>query len=536
MAILNRPFKIPPSLMRTLKTCWRYCLLLPVCWSFSTAGYGQSIPIVRLGPGPTGRTNAPFDRSFYVWLPVDTTLQMDEIDELNLNRMYKKGSMPPFDTIATWLGSELLDTAFIDSVKIARKKYLQVLINQQLLPNTRFSVVLFIRASHEYLGELNQINQQLHEGDLFDAEPAYNTLRNSITVKNAKEPLPIHWPAFTAYQAFYQKSLATDYDTVNMDDPRIGTHLLAIAQAIDSSGFQLKNLFSCNCEKDFVAHELFADSSRFIIPLFNLLHIQIMLPTMASGQVNFEEFHHHEQLARQDIQKRLANLKLLEDGINNISYFFHLSSFADNVTQHYRSSIFDNTQLAIQYIDALMKALTRVSSDIRKQIAANRSIVSGEISFGGTLPSGQDLTTSSGNYFIADFGLVYAGTIVNNQYASLVRPYLGVNVSFLPIDKSQPLSAIQHKRFLHHLSFVMGLTTTALSRQGTYDLIKNMSVVTGLAFRLSRSFRATAGVLIYRRDNSNPDLAQPVTVGPLVSISLDLEVAKWFGDLKGKLF
>src|ERR1700739_139719 len=138
--------------MRTPNPVWRSLLLsVPgLVWAMTVCG--QTIPVVRIDPFThAAQQNAPFDRTFYLWMPVDTTLEMDEIDQLNLNRMNKKGSKLPFDTIATWTADELERARFVDTVKIPKSKYLQVFINQQLLPNTRFSVVLFIRATHEYL-------------------------------------------------------------------------------------------------------------------------------------------------------------------------------------------------------------------------------------------------------------------------------------------------------------------------------------------------------------------------------------------------
>jgi hypothetical protein len=43
-------------------------------------------------------------------------------------------------------------------------------------------------------------------------------------------------------------------------------------------------------------------------------------------------------------------------------------------------------------------------------------------------------------------------------------------------------------------------------------------------------------VLVYKRNNTNPELPQPVTVGPMIALSLDLDVANWFSELKGKLY
>lgn len=298
----------------------------------------------------------------------------------------------------------------------------------------------------------------------------------------------------------------------------------------------ISDLFKCNCEKDFVARELFADSTKFLIPLQNLLYVPSAGPDFAAGRLDIQEFEPYRQLKITELQKRIDNLGRLKIALTNISYFYHLSSFADNLPSAVKDALYLYVQQALIAIDAKVKVLTAANKNLRNGINADTDLLNVEVAYGGTSPTGEDLRTSSGHYIIPDIGLANAGTFVNHAFGYTVRPYLGVNFSFTAIDKSQPLSAIEHRRLLHHLSAVLGLTTTPLTRQGTSDLIKSMSVVTGIAYRVSRAFRFTGGVLVYQRNNANPVLPQRVTVGPMLALSLDLDVATWFSDLKGKLF
>jgi len=514
-----------------IKRGCRFLLLLAAVFAFTVRAAAQ-IPIIRIDPHSRfAQQNAPFDRSFFLLLPVDTTLEMDDIGQLTLSKVTGRGKNLHFETLRIYLGDQIKKIQFIDTPKVPRFKYLEVLIDEQLLPNTRFSVLLVLKAAHDYLDSLNKINQEIHDGDLAAAEADYDKLRTGQTVKYSSTP--IAWPPFSLYSDYYDKKLAPVYDQVVADDPALVTQVWSIGETMRKYGFKIDQLFTSNCcGKDLAVSKLYTDSTKFLIPLFNLLRLADSTNIyFASGELNIQEFELHELVKPQEIQKRIDNLQRLEVGIRNIAYFFHLSSFASNIVPAMQQAIYNSTQVALKGLDARIKQLSQTAKDIRGGINGMADIASAEASFGGSLPMGQDLKTASGNYFIGDFGLANAGTIVNNQFAYTLRPYIGVNISFVAIDKTQPLNSIQHKRFAHHLSFVMGLTTSALTRQGTYDLIKNMSVVTGIAYRLSRSFRMTGGVLVYERDNPNPELPARPTVGPMLALSLDLEVSKWFGDL-----
>jgi hypothetical protein len=467
-------------------------------------------------------------------VPVDTSLRLDELGELDLYRVTGKGDNIKFPTIKIYTETDLGGSWFVDTPKAGAYKYLMLLIDVQMLPNTRFIAVLDIKPTHEYFDKLNAINLSLYTGDLAEAQKGYSELTTGLTVKYSRTP--IAWPPFENYRKFFVDSLRSLYDQIAVEEPAIGADMKKLRDTLKSAGIRISDLFECNCQKDFVANELFSDSTKFLIPLQNLLNVPEALSYFATGRLDIQEFEPYKVVKAVDLQKRIDNLGRLKTALTNISYFYHLSSFADRIRPSVKDGIYNSVLDALPAIDKRIKELTDFNKKIRKGINSMKGIDSEEPVAGGILPSGEDLQTASGHYIIPDLGLAVAATSVNHKPGATVRPYLGVNISFIAIDKSQPLRAIEHRRLWHHLSFVMGLTTTSLSRQGTSDLIKSMSVVGGFAYRLSRAFRVTGGVLVYNRDNPNPDLPQQVAVGPLLALSLDLDLAKWFGDLKSKLF
>lgn len=479
---------------------------------------------------------APFDRYFYLLLPVDSTVQIDEIAQLNLYQIRGKRKSPDQKTtlVKIYLSEELQKSRFVDTPKENGFKYIQIFIDTQFLPHTRFYAVLTLKASYKYLEKFNKINQDIYSEESGEAQKEYQELTTGLLVKYSNTK--IQWPSFETYKKYFQDSIKIYYTEINNQDSTILKNMRLIRDSLDSSGFKITDLFTCNCQRDFVANELFADSTKFLIPLQNLTKIPEALKYFSLGRLNIQEFESYRIVSENDLQKRIDNLVRLKNSLINISYFFHLSSFAEAISQSQKKAIYNSVLEAVRSIDKLKDILTEARINIRKQLNAMNSLGSAELSFGGTSPAGEDIQTASGHFIIADFGLSGAGTFVNNQFGFLARPYIGVNFSFIAIDKNQPLRAIENKIWLHRLSAVLGLTTVQLSRQGTYDLIKNMSVVAGIALRASRAFRFTFGVLVYKRDNANPVLPQIVTVGPMTAISLDLDVAHWLNDLKNKLY
>ena len=519
--------------------------LVILLMGFLPALRAQLIPTVRIDPhSRVAQQTAPFDHVFYLQLPVDSNLQSDELKQLDLFKLVKKKGKTIRTLIKSYDAEGLQKAWFVDSPKEAGFKYLKVYIDTQLLPYTRFSVILTLNPSHFYIDALNKINFEMALGKWALAKKDYQDLSGGLKIKYSNNRAK--WPPFDreegspfgdfSYHQFFLDSLRPFYEDLSAEDTAIVNNLSRLRDTLKSTGFRFSELFNCNCQKDFIANELFADSTKFLIPLHNLLNVPDALPYFATAKLNIQEFEPYRQTKAYDIHGRVDNYGRLKGSLLNISYFFHLSSFADSISPQVKNGIYNAIFDALVAIDARVKELQQDSARIRSVINGEIRLFSAEISYGGTSPTGEDLKTSSGHYVIADLGLANAGTFAYNKFGYVVRPYLGVNFSFVAIDKSQPLDNIENRRLLHRLSFVLGLTTSPLTSQGTYDLINNLSVVGGFAYRINRSLRITFGTLVYKRDAANPLLPPQVTAGPMVALSLDLDVANWFSSLKSKLF
>lgn len=150
--------------------------------------FAQLIPTVRIDPHSRfGQQVAPFDHRFYLLLPVDSNLQKDELDTLILNKLIVRKKKVTDDTAIWKVSLRSPDKIqFVDTPKEAGFKYLKVLMDVQLLPNTRFSITLSTKPSFRFGDDLNSINESLYRGDAGKAEKDYEDIRKNLADKYSK--------------------------------------------------------------------------------------------------------------------------------------------------------------------------------------------------------------------------------------------------------------------------------------------------------------------------------------------------------------
>ena len=537
---------------KRLKRTFQNGLLLLLFLQSANSLFAQPEPIIRIDHWTGTTTDAvPFDRPFVLVLPVDSTLKMEQITEIALQKSGVKNGQPFLDTnkLADYGAPQIksLGGHLIDSGKF---KYLMLRIPARLPSNTRFSVILYV-TSTVYFQQLEKINVDLYHRKIAKARQEYHDLASNIYLKNSNNGVQIEWPPFDPgdtdpiynpapgnlpYRRYFEDSLRSLYDKILTDDGVIAGNLQQLADLLHNAGFSIPNLFAGDFKKDYATGRVLINSPQFLTPLQNLLNLDDAIPYFAAGKLDPQKYEPYDTVKDNESDLRIANLGKLKQSLDTISYNFHETPFAttiDDATRHNLNIIIQRTLPAIRdRIDSLKTFVTTINQRMNRDSA----IFGGQLSLAASAPVGQDIKTTSGNYIIADLGLASALTFVNGKPGYEIRPYLGINISFTPIDKSVPFDSVQHKKLLHRLSAVLGLTTAAQTRQGTGDLINTMSLVSGVAYRLTRSFRVTVGVLVYKRNSANPVLPQQVTVGPMVAASLDLDVATWFSDLKKLVF
>jgi hypothetical protein len=127
-------------------------------------------------------------------------------------------------------------------------------------------------------------------------------------------------------------------------------------------------------------------------------------------------------------------------------------------------------------------------------------------------------------YMSADAGVLYAGDI------STAALYIGTNIYFRPVNKEATQSS-----FGRRFAVTLGMTVSSIEDEdhGTRTgLLANQALVLGAGCRLTRSFRAGAGAIVFKEADPNPLITRQSTATTwYVSFSFDLDVARGLAAL-----
>jgi hypothetical protein len=155
-----------------------------------------------------------------------------------------------------------------------------------------------------------------------------------------------------------------------------------------------------------------------------------------------------------------------------------------------------------------------------------------------------DFITRGAWYIIPDVGFA----AINAAPSGSLRPYLGVNFNFFPVNRQVPYSLVHpspHKytfvgNFVRNLSLTAGVTIfNSFSGKDRYaDLLGTTgSLLTGLALRVSDGIRLSGGACWVYKKNDNPlsDMKTLATLG-YAALSIDLNLKKWLGGFGSAFF
>ncbi|MEM8938244.1 MAG: hypothetical protein AAGC64_02735 [Bacteroidota bacterium] len=159
----------------------------------------------------------------------------------------------------------------------------------------------------------------------------------------------------------------------------------------------------------------------------------------------------------------------------------------------------------------------------------------------------EKISSEASKWILPDAGLLYAFS----KEADIVRPFLGVNINFGPVDKDvrsrlMPKSRLENVpglnrtlRFLRqHTSIMLGVTLGSIAIEDTRDdLFGGVNIATGLGFRFNRAIRLSSGALLYSQINPNPVVSDKKTKALwYFSATFDIEFQKATQNNLSKVF
>ncbi len=157
----------------------------------------------------------------------------------------------------------------------------------------------------------------------------------------------------------------------------------------------------------------------------------------------------------------------------------------------------------------------------------------------------EKISKEAAHWVLPDVGVLYA---FNKNY-NVIRPFLGVNINFGPVDKdiktryitrdNDVVGANKLSRFLRqHTSLMLGVSFGTLKIENERDdLFNSINLITGFGVRLNRALRISGGALWYKQVNPNPLISDKKTKAMgYLSVSFDIEFRNATQGNLNKLF
>ncbi|MET1259416.1 hypothetical protein ABV409_08740 [Flagellimonas sp. DF-77] len=195
-------------------------------------------------------------------------------------------------------------------------------------------------------------------------------------------------------------------------------------------------------------------------------------------------------------------------------------------------------------ISNLTEQSKAINKGVQKLKKLNSHIVDENI-FGNT--GFEKISSEASKWILPDAGLLFAFS----KEANVLRPFLGVNINFGPVDKDVKSRFMPRGkennipntnrtlRFLRqHTSLMLGVSVGSIKIEDSReDLFGSINIVTGLGFRVNRAIRLSGGTLWYNQINPNPLLSDKKTKAlGFLSISFDIEFKNATQGNLGKVF
>ncbi len=391
-------------------------------------------------------------------------------------------------------------------------------------PNRFYEIIFISPIKGPTLTKLNKFNYKLKQNNPINCsnlEDEFNSILNEQINKRINETwinekLKSNIIDFKGYCTFFNNELSALYDTLNLYKDTISINLKNHYH-LKEKLIGLDSLFDKKEEKDKITALEFMinDSTEF----FN-------------GIIRVREKDRKFKANSFDIHSVAKNLN-------------HNIQFVENLLiKPISHDLKDSLEKYIYHV-AKYKDINQKIIDILRK---NKKIIIIENSyFASSYTTGAESTIKQ--YVKPDIGIAYIPNNFNPEN-SLVRPYLGVNFYFRPINEEIPRRFVSHnsnplytwnESLLHYLgrslSFQVGLTLNSIEKEGIRkDLTGNYNLITGVSWRITHVWGVSVGAMIYNKVDTNP-LIDKTTIDAMyyTSITIDLKIKKILPDFTTKL-
>lgn len=283
-----------------------------------------------------------------------------------------------------------------------------------------------------------------------------------------------------------------------------------------------KKLVDCEPCQDAFKFLMRPDSLPQVInSLRNLTDTQLLYDNVLTGLVPLHADIHTKPTDDKDYLQRFANFKSSYNSLTELIEIVRVvkgvrpSPELDNIYQE-----LVNIKKCFNGFKQTFDTLEKSFNNLVETISSNPFMA--QLTFFNASTNIFSFDTRNEYSFTGDFGLIYYGPNLNNEFS----PYLGVHVNFRYVDRNIPWRQYPNKTLLHKLSFHMGTTLVSLKKEGRTDnFFKNAGFMTGIGYRFGHVVRANAGMLWFQREDQNPLIDnKKLSTTPYVGISFDISV------------
>lgn len=345
------------------------------------------------------------------------------------------------------------------------------------------------------------------------------------------------------YRRIYVGRLEALYDSLNVI-PRIDT--LAIQNLSDDDQLEIATTILSEIQMRKKDKGLHQTSLALLANFKSIDRVKLVNIIIGGGQIIGAI--NQKITEAGDLASRSKNLKI------NIASFNQLIEDLKGVRPMYRTyenTIADIMLEAISIRNHLEKLKKQIDIIIEHALKPD-SHVNDEYIFANT--QFEKISSEATRWVLPDIGLLYAF----NKNSDVLRPFLGANINFGPVDKDiktryitrtirkdgkietiRAQGANEIGRFLRQrTSLMLGVSIGTLKVDNEReDLFNSINIITGLGFRVNRAIRLSGGALWYNQINPNPLISDKKTKAMgFLSLSFDIEFKNASGSTFGKIF
>lgn len=399
-------------------------------------------------------------------------------------------------------------------------------------PNKNFAILLNHRFDGDLLDEALQASWHLYKNNPAGAATVLNSLNSKVEDKirplpgvplaelKKISPFAYDWQDPSSgssvekgFTDFYTKKLNSIYSnlfiTISAPDALTESNVFAVVQAVNTVKL----------------------STVEFSPLVSLVS-RSMLNSILEGTVAFQKDFVSSQVKIHDLTSRLKNLNTSLDEIEKLRQYSELiQSHLNNDTL--KQLIADLGTLGLS-VEKNRDNLKKVSEDVLKAMADEGNLIYPSWAFAHN--EVWDLKTRGSYRLIPDIGIVTIFGIGNEKSEVIVRPYVGANFYFRPVDKNVPFKYFDKRyRYLQRLSASLGVTVGKMEQGEFSDFFNNMNLLFGGNYKITREFSFSGGLAFLKRRNANLGMEdKTTTLNPYVGISFDIDFTHAIQKLTGK--